>query len=270
MMTRARLFLVTLSLVASGVLPTSPALYGQAPLEANQQAADAFNKGDYDVAIACATLAIRLNPQEAKGYDQRGMAYQAKGENDKAIEDLDRAIELDPKNLNAYFWRGDAYQAKGDYDKAIADYTVAIQGTAKPPFYSLINRGMAYSARGNYAMAIADFNHAIQLDPESTDPSMKSAYNNLAWLWATCPQAPFRNGKLAVRFATKACDLTHWQDPSSLDTLAAACAEAGDSDRAVKWEGRFLALPDLSAKDKADGNSRLALYQSRKPYHAGG
>lgn len=265
--TGARIFLVSLGLAMAGVFPAPSVLVGQVQINADQQALDAFNKGDYDTAVACATLAIHLNPKDAKGYYQRGIAYQVQGDNDKAIEDLDRAIQLDPKYSNSYYWRGDAYQAKGDNDKAIADFNLAIQGDSEFPLHCLIDRGIAYSATGNYGKAIEDFSHAIQLKPEYMDSYIKSAYNNLAWLLATCPQPHFRDGKQAVGYATKACELTHWKDPSTLDTLAAAYAEAGDFDHAVKWETQFLALADLSAKDEADGKIRLALYQGRKPYH---
>jgi len=268
--TTRRFLLASLGLALALWVAFPGAVLGQAQLDANQQSADAFNKGDYDVAIACATLAIHLNPNDAKGYYQRGMAYQAKGENDKAIDDLDRALKLNPNDLNAYYWRGDAHHAKGANDKAVADYTVAIQGEAVPPFYGLVNRGIAYSASGRYALAMTDFNHAISLHPETADPSFKSAYNNLGWLLATCPQAQFRDGRLAVKNAKKACELTQWKDPASLDTLAAACAEAGDFDQAVKWEKLFLTLPDISPQAMMDGASRLALYQARKPYHVGG
>lgn len=50
-----------------------------------------------------------------------------------------------------------------------------------------------------------------------------------------------------------------------LDTLAAADAEAGDFDSAVKWQAKAIAL-ETDPKEKADFAARLALYKDRKPY----
>jgi len=49
-----------------------------------------------------------------------------KGEYDKAIQDLDLAIKLKPDYARAFRNRGDAYRGKGDRDRAIADYKQAL------------------------------------------------------------------------------------------------------------------------------------------------
>ena len=51
------------------------------------------------------------------------------------------------------------------------------------------------------------------------------------------------NGHEAVERATWACNATAWCNPSCLGTLAAACAEVGDFDQAVRWHSRALADP---------------------------
>ncbi len=61
-----------------------------------------------------------------------------------------------------------------------------------------------------------------------------------------------------------ACKLTDWKNGSYLDTLAAAYAAAGDFDSAVKWQSKAMEL--VTVKNKAEFQSRLALYETHKPY----
>ncbi len=110
---------------------------------------------------------------------------------------------------------------------------------------------------GNYEKAIADYSRLIDLAPRYA-----SAYNNLAWILATCPEAVLRNGKKAVEIATKACELSEWKNPSAVNTLALACAEAADYENAAKWQNQYLESSNLSLDDTAEAKRRLALYQA--------
>ena len=93
--------------------------------------------------------------------------------------------------------------------------------------------------------------------------------DELAWLLAVSPQADVRDGKQAVEYATKACELTHWKQPTHIDTLAAAYAEAGDFDNAVKYEQQYEKSPDMEQEDIDRANGLIELYKSHKAYHAG-
>ncbi len=89
--------------------------------------------------------------------------------------------------------------------------------------------------------------------------------NTIAWQRATSEDENYRDGELAVEAATRACELTGWGRDSMLDTLAAAYAETGDFEAAVKWQlNAIQLLQDESEKD--DYESRLKLYQQKKPY----
>src|SRR5205807_6285695 len=66
--------------------------------------------------------------------------------------------------------------------------------------------------------------------------------NDRAWLRATCADPSIRNGQLAIADAKKACEIDEWQDTSYMDTLAAAYAEAGDFDSAVRYEEQAISL----------------------------
>ena len=93
------------------------------------------------------------------------------------------------------------------------------------------------------------------------------AFNDLAWFLATCPEPSVRDGREAVIYATKACELSHWKGAYAIDTLAAASAEAGDFDRAMAYESEAITCEDVKKADSAEMGKRLALYQAHKPFH---
>jgi tetratricopeptide (TPR) repeat protein len=125
-----------------------------------------------------------------------------------------------------------------------------------------VRRSLAYQMKGDFAAAEKELNQGIQRTPKAA-----AYYNRLAWIMATCPQAQFRDGGKAVADATTACDLSHWQNNAILDTLAAACAEAGDFADAVKWESETLENPSPDDQTLPERQARLALYRAGKPYH---
>ncbi len=95
--------------------------------------------------------------------------------------------------------------------------------------------------------------------------------NNIAWVLATCPEAKFRNGRRAVELATQVCAATGNQVPALLDSLAAAYAEAGDFDNAVRTATRALELTRRDAASSAPAiEARLRLYKAGRPYREGG
>ena len=58
-------------------------------------------KGGYDRAIADFDEAIKLNPNDANAYYNRGLAYKKKGDKEQAIADFRKALEIDPSYQKA-------------------------------------------------------------------------------------------------------------------------------------------------------------------------
>ncbi len=121
----------------------------------------------------------------------------------------------------------------GRHDEAVEQFTKVIHAGGEPGVMAaaLTNRGLAESRLGNWQRAIEDYDEALHLQPK-----LPSAHNNLAWLLATCPVEGLRNGHEAVEHATWACQATEWSRPHFLGTLAAAFAEIGDFDQAVRLQ----------------------------------
>ncbi|HIA19543.1 MAG TPA: tetratricopeptide repeat protein, partial [Planctomycetaceae bacterium] len=135
-----------------------------------------INMGEVSRAIADYNEAIRINPDYALAYYNRGHAYGEKKEYDKAIADYSDAIRINPDYAAAYNNRGSAYYKVGDVDKAIADYTEAIR--INPDYAAAyVNRGIAYRNVGKVSRSIADYTKAIRLDPTAADATPQFVVN---------------------------------------------------------------------------------------------
>ncbi len=106
---------------------------------------------------------------------------------------------------------------------------------------------------------------AIKWFRKAAESGLPSAQNSFAWMLATSTNASLRNGRLAVTFAENAVAGTRRSDPSFLDTLAAAHAEAGNFEKAVAIQNEAIALL-RDAASQQDYTSRLRLYQAKTPY----
>ena len=68
-----------------------------------------------------------------------------------------------------------------------------------------------------------------------------------------------------MKLATKARELTTWKSASYVDTLAAAHAEDGNYQEAVRRQEAALAVPEFEKSDGKHARNRLRLYKSSKP-----
>ena len=140
---------------------------------------------DYDRAILEFSEAVKLDPNNAAAYSNRGHIYvynttkqmheaSKRSPNDpneepvirlgvleKAIRDFNTAIRLDPKNPDNYIGRGAAYNAKGNHVMATKDYNAALKlglepNTARYIRQLLITLGSTQEQYEHYANAVHD------------------------------------------------------------------------------------------------------------------
>jgi tetratricopeptide (TPR) repeat protein len=219
-------------------------------------------------------------------YDNYGNDLLNQHKYAEARKYFDAAIRLAPNRWTAYYNRATAFQMEKNWTAEIQDLDTTIR--LQPAFFLAgWDRSLAYLKLGDYAAALKNLDALARVTFETGQAGQLGlVLNQRAWLRATCPNASIRNGQLAVADAKKACELEKWKDSAYIDTLAAACAEAGDFDSAMHYEQQAITLnksgSDESQKSrspklaeelaKANGQrlqnffQRLELYKQHHPY----
>jgi tetratricopeptide (TPR) repeat protein len=126
----------------------------------------------FDEKMRCYTEAIRLKPDFAEAFNNRGNARRANADLNGAIRDFDEAIRLKPDYSEAFNNRGGTRKDNADLNGAIRDYDEAIR--LKPDYSEAFNnRGAARIQKGDLNGAIRDYNEATRLKPDNA-----IAFNN--------------------------------------------------------------------------------------------
>jgi|SRR5438876_6290558 len=148
------------------------------------------------------------------------------------------------------------------YELAIQDCNSVLRKYPKFIPAALLRAG-ANARLGRYADSLKELDRVVRIRPRGD--SYARALLARAWFLATCPNPSFRNGSQALQDAKIACKLTNWTDEDALDSLAAAYAETGDFDSAVRYAEHALAVKDISPVDSKRVQSHLELFKQRKP-----
>jgi tetratricopeptide (TPR) repeat protein len=80
---------------------------------------------EYDLSVADYDQVIKLEPEVAKGYIDRGWVFVLKNDLDKAGADFDKALELHQNDPSALVGRGVVKSRKGQPTDGNADLSLA-------------------------------------------------------------------------------------------------------------------------------------------------
>jgi tetratricopeptide (TPR) repeat protein len=209
-------------------------------------------------ALADVNEVLRRKPEVPAAMRLRAVLLADLGKFAEAITDLERLRELNPEDLQTDLQLGMLYTADKKYELAIEAYSAVLAENPEQPI-ALQGRGDALLNQGKHKQAVADYEKGLQLAPKNV-----SLLNNLAWVLATSPEEKLRDGKRAITMATEACEQTQYEQPHILSTLAAAYAETGDFESAIKWAEKGLEIAHENQKESL--SKELASYRERKPW----
>jgi len=163
--------------------------------------------------------------------------------------------------------KADEAYARKEYKEAFRLFTEAAQkGDAKAEYFL----GVMY--RDGEGME-QDYGETIEWFRKAAEHRFPLAYNDLAWVYATCKDARFRDGKKAVEWALKAADVLKKYE-ACFDTLAAAYARDGQFAKAVETQEKAITMlkqeQGMSETEKqkqiTDSEKMLILYKNNTAY----
>jgi tetratricopeptide (TPR) repeat protein len=282
-----------------GVIEHAP----RATMGYNLRARVKIMKEDIDGALKDLDEALAINGNDMQALLMRSNLHASKGNDEKAKADVDRLLRQAPDLPQAILLRSMIAAGKKRWGDAITDMQVLLQsdptnaewrirlagyyvGDSRPrkaieilsqvldtlrdendpasretKVDALRARGDALLSVGRHADAVKDYDEALKIDPDDT-----GVLNNLAWVLATSPDDPVRDAKRSIELGLKACELTKYEKPHILSTLAAGYAEKGDWENAQKWSAKAV---ELGAKDdEVDQQLKKELegYKEQKPW----
>jgi tetratricopeptide (TPR) repeat protein len=218
-----------------------------------------YQLNDYDGALKDVETVIKAQPQLLVAYLLQAEIYASTNRVDQAIQELEKLVPLAPNQPRLLEPLATYYLIAGQPRKSIETFTQVLK--LEPDDYRALRfRGDANLNIGNHAAAVADFDAALKLNEED-----EGLLNNFAWVLATSPDEKVRDGKRAIELATKAAEMTTYNVPHILSTLAAAYAETGDFDTAKKWSTKAVELGENDV-DREQLSKELASYEAGKPW----
>lgn len=235
--------------------------------------------GDVEAARADIEEAMRLAPEDADPWIERGYLLRDEGDSARAVEALEqavalepdywravlvamdllpdaghnerclelapRAVELAPERAHTWAFRGRCHADLGRHEEAVADYEKAAE-IGLEDAYLHHNLSLSYLELGRPEEAEAAARHAISLDPAHWDAN------------ATLLEALMRQGKVEEA-------LTAWEtgeaaiaedEPDLANDMAWLLYATGEHDRALSIiEPWIEAHPDLTADHVWEANT---------------
>jgi tetratricopeptide (TPR) repeat protein len=236
-------------------------------------------KTDLDKAVSELKASVAIYPDYFDSELVLGSYLMSGGHYSDAVAPFERAAELQPRNSWAHHNLGLAFFQLNRMGDAIPQLLKAVEVDPQNAAYKndlgfiLFSGDRETDAISNFlATAVADpAGFTGFLDAMQFDTNYVAMINNMALSFATNPDPALRNGKYAVRLATRACEMSGFKSISFVETLAAAYAEDSRFDEAISTEQLACSLASAAGQTDALRNSQSLLesFRAHKPFHAG-
>jgi tetratricopeptide (TPR) repeat protein len=195
-------------------------------------------KGNLEASRVCYEKALEISSSYVQAHINYGVTCFLNGQPQDAIFHLRKALQIEPTSTEAWANLGFALSQTGQEDEGMACYRKVLE-LDPSHVQTRLNLGNFYMHRGEFKKGVEEYQRAVEWAPQNV-----SASNTLAWVLATHPEAQVRQPEKALQWARRADVLAGGQDPSVLDTLAAAQAGQGQFLDAIQTAERALVLAE--------------------------
>jgi len=117
---------------------------------------------DYATALWAEDLPREFRPRT---LNNRGLAFEAINDFESALTDYSLAIKMSPNYAEAFANRGNVHRRFNRFDIAIVDYDSALRNGHPRPQFVFAWQGMALEAQGKRREAMDAFRRALAIDP---------------------------------------------------------------------------------------------------------
>ena len=188
---------------------------------------------------------------------------------------LKHTLQLDPKNYFALESLGDEFGRQKRTNDEMDCFARVLKINPNRPF-TRANAGLVLETSGyrskaavQYETALRSLTPAVPFMGKAERSRAADVANNLAWIRATALESELRNGSDAIKLAKNSIEWSGGQaDAVQLDTLAAAEAENGQFDSAVKNARQALDLAKATKEIRlaTQIERHLSVYQMGQPF----
>ncbi len=207
---------------------------------------------------------LRLTPGNAQVHNDVGLVFAQQGKLNQAAGHFNKALQINPEYAKAHYNLGYTLALQGKFDEAVIGLknTIELDPSYAPAYQFL---GQILSQQGRMNEAVENFRQVLRLEPDHIE-----ILNALAWMLTVHKSADYHDPNEAIGLAERACELTSYEQPAIVDTLACAYAASGRFLEAAATAEKALELARSKEQDQQLIDSiqnNLNLFQAGKPYY---
>lgn len=207
--------------------------FGQSLEEYELHAKEAFENGDYKLALKKIEKGLQLDSRNSDLLDLKAGVYIRLGKYQDAYDTYTAAIAIATDKANLYNHRAYLLEGLQQFDEAIEDYSKAIDHTKNDSIKNkfISNRAAAKSGKRDFQGAYKDLIEAYEFD--STDISI---LNNLAM---TCDETG--RGAETLKYLIKASEIDSLFAPTYIN-IGFKYQNMGEHNKAIEYFNKALTV----------------------------